>query len=94
MDSRDILIRPVITEKSSHMMAEDKYVFKVPEKASKTDVKTAVEEIFKVKVKSVNTMKVPGKPRRMGRFAGRKPSWKKAVVTLEPGQKISLFEGM
>lgn len=94
MESRDIIIRPLITEKSSGLMAEGKYTFAVDLRANKVQIKSAVEDIFKVKVKSVNTMKVPGKMRRVGRSVGRTPEWKKAVVTLREGQKIEFFEGM
>ena len=93
MDSRDVIIQPIVTEKSSNLMAQDKYVFEVAEGASKVQIKQAIEAIFKVQVKKVNTVKVQGKSRRMGRFTGKTASWRKAIVTLEPGQKIKLFEG-
>ncbi|MCL4424445.1 MAG: 50S ribosomal protein L23 [Firmicutes bacterium] len=91
---RDIIIRPVITEKTNGLMAEGKYTFVVDPRASKGVIKQAIEDKFKVKVKDVNTSRVQGKIRRMGRHVGRQPSWKKAVVTLEAGQKIEFFEGM
>ncbi|MGE5484399.1 MAG: 50S ribosomal protein L23 [Ignavibacteriales bacterium] len=94
MTARDIIIRPVITEKSNAAMGGSRYTFVVDERATKTDIKQAVEEIFKVKVRGVNTMRMLGKVRRMGIHTGRRPSWKKAVVTLEEGQKIQFFEGM
>jgi len=93
-DPRDIIIRPVVTEKSSGRMQDGKYTFAVAMDANRTEIKEAVESIFKVRVTKVNTVKMQGKLRRMGRFVGRKPSWKKAIVTLAPGQKIELFEGM
>ncbi|MFO7172003.1 MAG: 50S ribosomal protein L23 [Bacillota bacterium] len=93
MDARDILIRPIITEKSTAAMAQRKYTFQVHPDATKTQIKQAVEEIFKVKVVKVNTMNVPGKRRRMGRSVGYRPSWKKAIVTLAEGQSIPIFEG-
>jgi len=93
MDSRDVIIQPIVTEKSSNLMAQDKYVFEVAEGASKVQIKQAIEAIFKVQVKKVNTVRVQGKSRRMGRFTGKTASWRKAIVTLEPGQKIKLFEG-
>ncbi|MGI6574327.1 MAG: 50S ribosomal protein L23 [bacterium] len=93
-DLRDIIKKPLITEKATHLFEKDKYSFKVDSKANKTEIKRAVEEIFKVKVKKVQTMKVPGKPKRMGRHLGRTAPWKKAIVTLEKGQRIPFFEGM
>lgn len=89
----DILIRPVITEKSSRMMEHNKYIFEVLPNANKIEIRKAVEEVFKVKVSSVHTIKVRSKPKRMGRFLGRSRSWKKAVVTLLPGERIEFFEG-
>lgn len=89
----DILIQPVITEKVVEMQAESKYVFKVHPKATKTDIKNAIEGKFGVNVIKVNIIKVPAKPKRLGRFAGRKPSWKKAVIKLKPGETLKGFEG-
>ncbi len=95
MDARDIIIKPIITEKSTNLMAsENKYTFHVDLRANKTQIKQAVEELFKVKVRKVNTMRMTGKTRRMGRFEGKTPNWKKAVVTLEPGHTIEVFEGL
>ncbi|KLU39775.1 MAG: 50S ribosomal protein L23 [Peptococcaceae bacterium 1109] len=95
MDARDIVIRPIITEKSTDIMAtQNKYTFQVDLRANKTQIKEAVEELFKVKVRKVNTSRVRGKMRRMGMTQGRKPDWKKAVVTLEPGHTIEVFEGL
>lgn len=91
-DAHDIIIRPVVTEKSSAMMEQRKYVFQVRRDATKTDIKRAIEQKFRVKVAKVNTLTVPGKTRRMGRFVGRTPSWKKAIVTLAPGHSINIFE--
>jgi large subunit ribosomal protein L23 len=93
MDARDIIKRPIITEKSTDLMAENKYTFEVDLRATKTQVKTAVEEIFNVKVQKVNTSRVKGKLRRMGRHEGYTSDWKKAVVTLEPGHSIEVFGG-
>jgi len=93
-DYRDIIIRPVVTEKSMDLLAENKYTFFVHPKANKTEIKNAIENIFSVKVEAVNTMNIKGKRKRMGRFQGYTPKRKKAVVTLKPGQKIHLFEGM
>ncbi|BDG62222.1 50S ribosomal protein L23 [Caldinitratiruptor microaerophilus] len=94
MDARDIIIRPWITEKSTALMQDRKYTFEVHPDANKVQIKKAVEEIFKVKVLKVNTMRVPGKLRRVGRFVGRKPDRKKAIVTLAEGQSIPIFEGV
>lgn len=94
MDAREVLIRPVVTEKSTDLMADNKYTFRVDMRANKTQIKQAVEQIFKVKVRQVNTSRVHGKVRRMGRSEGRRPDWKKAIVTLEPGHSIEVFEGL
>ncbi|MGR6837430.1 50S ribosomal protein L23 [Syntrophomonas erecta] len=93
-DYRDIIIKPVITEKSMNLLADNKYTFIVDKRANKTEVKKAIEDIFDVKVEKVHTMVVKGKPKRMGRFEGKTPNRKKAIVTLKPGQKIRIFEGM
>lgn len=94
MDARELIKRPLITEKTTALMEENKYCFLVDPKANKTQIKTAVEEIFKVKVKAVNTLNLLGKIKRMGRYSGRRPSWKRAIVTLEPGNRIEFFEGV
>lgn len=93
-EARDILIKPVVTEKSMNLLADNKYTFIVDPRANKVEIKKAVEEVFNVKVERVWTMKVPGKKRRMGRYQGYKPDRKKAIVALKPGHKIPLFEGM
>ncbi|MBC7075275.1 MAG: 50S ribosomal protein L23 [Syntrophomonadaceae bacterium] len=93
-DYRDIIIKPVVTEKSMNLLAENKYTFIVDKRANKTEIKNAIENIFNVRVEKVRTMNVKGKPKRLGRFEGRTPNRKKAIVTLKPGQKISLFEGL
>lgn len=93
-DYRDIIIKPVVTEKSMDLLADNKYTFIVDKKANKTEIKNAVENIFKVRVDQVYTMNVKGKPKRMGRFEGKRPDRKKAIVSLKPGYKIKLFEGM
>ena len=92
--ARDIILRPVVTEKSVDLMQENKYVFKVRMDANKIDIKRAVEEIFKVKVVGVNTMRVKGKEKRMGRSVGRTSDWKTAIVELAAGDTIEVFEGM
>ncbi len=95
MDARSILIKPVITEKSTNLIAtQNKYTFVVDLRANKTQVKQAVEEIFDVKVNKVNTLRVRGKIRRQGRSVGRTSDYKKAVVTLADGHSIEMFEGL
>ena len=96
MTAYDIIIRPIITERAMDGAADKKYVFEVAKTAGKIEIKKAVEEIFGVKVASVNTLNVPGKAKRMGRYpAGRRASWKKAMVTLTADSKtIEFFEGM
>lgn len=94
MHSYEVLRRPVITEKNTLLIEHNKYTFEVARSANKPQIKEAVEKAFKVKVSSVNVIHVPGKMRRAGRRRGMTSSWKKAVVTLEPGNKIELFEGV
>lgn len=91
MNPHDIILRPVITEKSMQQLADNKYTFLVHPRANKLQIKKAVEEIFKVRVKKVNTVRVRGKLRRVGRFAGRQPDAKKAIVTLAEGHRIKEF---
>ena len=91
----DIIIRPVLTEKSYATISDKKYVFEVEKTANKTEIKEAVEKIFGVKVESVNTLRTLGKIRRQGRTQGRTPEIKKAYVTLKKDSKpIEFFEGM
>ena len=95
MRAQDIVIRPIITEKSMMGIAEKKYTFEVAKSATKIDIARAVEELFKVKVERVNTVHVRGRMRRQGRFEGYTRSWKKAYVTLTADSKtIVFFEGM
>jgi len=95
MLAHDIIVRPIITEKSMAGLAEKKYTFEVAKSATKIDIARAVEEVFEVKVKKVNTMNVRGQLRRQGRSEGYTRSWKKAIVTLtEDSKTISFFEGM
>ncbi|WP_044895194.1 50S ribosomal protein L23 [Bacillus alveayuensis] len=92
-DPRDIIKRPVITERSTELMAEKKYTFEVDVKANKTEVKDAVEAIFGVKVAKVNIMNYKGKFKRVGRYSGLTNRRRKAIVTLTPDSKeIELFE--
>ncbi|MCT4662328.1 MAG: 50S ribosomal protein L23 [Tissierellales bacterium] len=91
----DIIRKPVITENSMDQMAEGKYTFAVDKKATKTEIKNALEQIFDVKVANVNTMNVTGKIKRMGMHSGRRASWKKAIITLAADSKgIEFFEEM
>jgi large subunit ribosomal protein L23 len=94
MNARDVLLKPLITEKSMGLMEENKYTFLVDKRANKITIKNAVEELFKVTVLDVKTMVVKGKMKRVGRFTGRTPARKKAIVTLKPGDKITVFEGV
>ena len=95
MDPRDIILAPVVTEKSVMLMADKKYTFKVEKTANKIQIAKAVEEIFGVKVAKVNTISMKGAKRRMGRFEGYRSDWKKAVVTLTADSKtIEFFDGM
>ncbi len=95
MLSHDIIIRPIITEKTMRDMPNKKYTFKVSKSAGKIEIARAVEEIFKVKVKKVNTVNVRGKLRRRGRTQGYTTAWKKAYVILTDNSKgIEFFEGM
>lgn len=91
---RDIIIRPLITEKTSAMMQDNKYTFKVALGANKVEIRQAIEEIFKVKVVNVNTIRVFGKMKRQGKYAGRRSDYKKAIVKLAEGQTIPVFEGL
>ena len=92
MNARDILIRPLITERTTQLMAEGKYVFVVAKAANKIEISRAVAEIFKVKVDSVNTVNVTGKVKRMGRHIGKRSDYKKAIVKLAAGETIEFFE--
>ena len=91
--AHDIIIKPIITEKSSTLAELNKYTFEVHRSANKIQIRKAIEQIFKVTVLSVNTMNVPAKPKRMGAFIGKTRSWKKAIVALAEGQRIEFFEG-
>ena len=89
----EILISPVVSEKSYHQITENRYTFKVHKDAHKTQIRQAVEELFHVKVVGVNVVKVQPKPKRRGVFRGTRPGWKKAIVELKAGDKIDIFEG-
>ena len=89
----DVIVRPIITERTSSLMEMGQYTFEVLPKANKIEIRKAVEEVFNVKVVSVNTITVHAKPKRMGMYMGKTRSWKKAIVTLAEGEKIAFFEG-
>ena len=91
MEARDILIRPLITERTTELRADGKYVFVVNKKANKIQIAEAVREIFSVKVEDVNTINVKGKVKRMGRSVGKKSDYKKAIVKLAAGETIEFF---
>ena len=91
-DQRQILISPIITEKTVNLQREGKYVFKVDSRATKVEIKKAVEEAFSVTVTRVNTVKIKGKTKRLGRFKGQISSSKKAIVFLKPGERIKAFD--
>src|SRR5918912_2026734 len=97
LDAFSTIIRPVVSEKSTALSEQGKYVFEVAPSANKIQIKRAIEEAFanrKVQVSSVNILHVTGKVRRRGRSIGMTRSWKKAVVTLRAGQRLDLFEGV
>jgi len=90
---RNIILAPVITEKTgTQVETNNTYTFKVSMSANKIEIKKAIEKIFAVKVISVNTITLLGKPKRLGRYNGKRPDWKKAIVTLRAGDKIAEFE--
>jgi large subunit ribosomal protein L23 len=92
-DLSQILIRPIITEKTADLgEAHNKYAFQVATAANKHEIRQAVEKFFGVKVLNVRTMNMHGKPKRMGRFEGHRPDWKKAIVTLQADDTIDLFD--
>ena len=93
MLNEEILISPIITEKSSMLQESNKYVFKVHKNSNKSQFKNAVEEVFDVTVESVNVIKVKGKNKTYGRNRVLTPTWKKAMITLKLGDSISLYEG-
>ena len=95
MEARDIIISPILTEKSYQDIANKKYVFRVAKTANKTEIKNAVESIFEVSVESVHTINCRGKKKRMGRYEGFTPAYKKAIVQLKQDSKaIAFFESL
>ena len=93
LDARQVLIAPVVSEKSYSLIEDNKYSFRVHPKAHKTQIRQAVEELFDVKVEGVNIVKVQAKPKRRSFHRGQKPGWKKAIVQLRAGDRIEIFEG-
>lgn len=95
MKAHEVIQRPLVTEKSTLAREErNEVTFAVDPKASKHDVRRAVEELFSVRVEEVRTMRMPRKMRRVGRYVGARPQWKKAIVRLAEGQTIEFFEGV
>jgi large subunit ribosomal protein L23 len=88
-----VLLAPVVSEKSYAQIEDRKYTFKVHQDAHKTQIRQAVEELFDVKVEDVKILKVPAKPKRRGLHRGTRPGWKKAVVKVRPGETIEIFGG-
>jgi len=93
LDPRQVILAPVVSEKSYSLIEDNKYSFRVHPRAHKTQIRQAVEELFEVKVVSVNILKVQPKPKRRGWSRGQKPGWKKAIVQLRAGDRIEIFEG-
>ena len=92
-EPRTVVRRALVTEKGTKLReGQNGFLFEVARDANKVQIKKAIESIFSVKVDTVRTLRVHGKPKRMGRYAGHRPDWKKAVVTLKKGQTIELFE--
>jgi large subunit ribosomal protein L23 len=89
----EVLLAPVVSEKSYSLIEDRKYSFRVHPDAHKTQIRQAVEELFDVKVQAVNIVQVQSKPKRRGMISGRRPGWKKAIVQLREGQTIEIFEG-
>lgn len=95
MNQYDIVVRPIVTEKSSLLKdGGNQYVFEVARTANKIEIAKAVEQLFKVKVVSVRVMNIEGKTKRLGKHSGKKPDWRKAIVKLNPKDKIPFFEGV
>jgi large subunit ribosomal protein L23 len=89
----EILLAPVVSEKSYSLIEDRKYSFKVHPDAHRTQIRQAVEELFEVHVEAVNVSKIPSKPKRRGMTKGRKPGWKKAIVQIREGETIEIFGG-
>ncbi|MFP5363964.1 MAG: 50S ribosomal protein L23 [Thermoleophilia bacterium] len=94
MDASQVIIRPVVSEKSYVLATANKYVFRVHQDAHKTQIRQSIEELFDVSVVSVHTLSVKSKPKRRGQIHGRTRSWKKAIVEVGPGDSIPIFQGL
>jgi len=92
MDYNDVIIKPVVTEKTTELMELNKYVFTVSRDANKIQIRQAIKAIYGVKPSAVNVLNVRGKEKRLRYKAGKKSAWKKAIVTLQPGEKIDVFD--
>jgi large subunit ribosomal protein L23 len=91
----EVVLRPLLTEKGTRLKEEgNQYLFRVAKTANKVEIKQAIEQLFKVAVLEVRTLRSRGKVKRLGRFQGRRPDWKKAIVTLKEGQSIEVYEGV
>ena len=91
----EVVLKPLLTEKGTRLKEEgNQYLFQVAKTANKVEIKRAIEQLFKVTVLDVRTLRVRGKVKRLGRFQGRKPDWKKAIATLKAGESIDLYEGV
>jgi large subunit ribosomal protein L23 len=94
MDASQVIVRPVVSEKSFVQAEIGKYTFRVHDDAHKTQIRQAVEQLFEVRVRDVRTVSVKSKPKRRGAYAGRTRTWKKAIVQLAPGDTIPIFQGL
>jgi large subunit ribosomal protein L23 len=94
MDSSQVIIRPIVSEKSYTLSAADRYTFRVHPNAHKTQIRQAVQELFDVHVVEVRTLSVKSKPKRRGAVSGRTRAWKKAIVQVQPGESIPIFQGL
>ena len=91
----EVVLRPLLTEKGTRLKEEgNQYLFRVAKTANKVEIKHAIEQLFKVTVLEVHTVQLRGKVKRLGRFQGRRPDWKKAIATLKKGESIELYEGV
>jgi large subunit ribosomal protein L23 len=94
-EAYQVIVRPLLSEKGTRLREEgNQYLFQVVKRATKVEIKRAIEQLFKVKVIDVRTVQVRGKKRRLGRFQGRTPDWKKAIATVKTGDSIDLYEGV
>jgi len=95
MKAHQVVLKPLLTEKGTRLKEEgNQYIFRVAKTANKVEIQRAIEQLFKVTVLNVRTARVPGKVKRLGRFEGRRPDWKKAIATLKEGDSIELYEGV